>query len=302
MNPLTKALFSAWEWRLDVLLVFALFVSLYLRGWLRLRARHARALASRLRLAAHLCGVGVLAVSLLSPLDQLGGQLFFMHMAQHLLTMMVAAPLLWLAEPFPIMLWGAPDPLRHWVGAALAPAAPLRMIAQKVTQPAISWLLFITIYLGWHEPVLYNLALRRDWIHDLQHITFFAVAMLYWWHVVGAGPQLHSGFPVWGKLAFLIGTIPLNMAAGVMISFSSTILFTYYESVPRVWGFSTQQDQMIGGILMWIPGSMMFLLAALIVLARQFQRQTRFDSSDVVDWDNPAALTTPAIGPPSTKL
>lgn len=72
--------------------------------------------------------------------------------------------------------------------------------------------------------MLYNLALRRNWVHDLQHITFFLAAMLFWWHVIGAGPHPRSLFPVWARMGYLLGVIPLNMMISVAIAFSSTVI------------------------------------------------------------------------------
>ena len=269
MHPLAQALFSSWEWRLEVLIVLIALGAIYTIGWRRLRLlrRDRPGLATKPRLVAYWAGLIVLAASLMSPIDYLGGQLFFMHMLQHLLTMMVAAPLLLLANPFPFMLWGVPRGPRHAIGGLFTRDSLLRRSLIVVTRPAVAWMIFLTVYLGWHEPLLYNLALRRDWVHDLQHITFFLASMLYWWHVIGAGPRIHGRFPVWARMGYLIGTIPPNMMTGVAIAFSSTVIYTYYESVPRLWGFTVLQDQMIGGVIMWIAGSMMFLLAALLVLA-----------------------------------
>ena len=269
MHPLAQALFSSWEWRLEVLIILIPLGAIYTIGWRRLRLlrRDRPGLAIKPRLVSYWAGLIVLAASLMSPIDYLGGQLFFMHMLQHLLTMMVAAPLLLLANPFPFMLWGVPRGPRHAIGGLFTRDSLLRRSLIVVTRPAVAWMIFLTVYLGWHEPLLYNLALRRDWVHDLQHITFFLASMLYWWHVIGAGPRIHGRFPVWARMGYLIGTIPPNMMTGVAIAFSSTVIYTYYESVPRLWGFTVLQDQMIGGVIMWIAGSMMFLLAALLVLA-----------------------------------
>ena len=269
MHPLAQALFSSWEWRLEVLIILIPLGAIYTIGWRRLRLlrRDRPGLAIKPRLVSYWAGLIVLAASLMSPIDYLGGQLFFMHMLQHLLTMMVAAPLLLLANPFPFMLWGVPRGPRHAIGGLFTRDSLFRRSLIVVTRPAVAWMIFLTVYLGWHEPLLYNLALRRDWVHDLQHITFFLASMLYWWHVIGAGPRIHGRFPVWARMGYLIGTIPPNMMTGVAIAFSSTVIYTYYESVPRLWGFTVLQDQMIGGVIMWIAGSMMFLLAALLVLA-----------------------------------
>src|SRR5690554_2003244 len=105
MHPLTRALLSNWELRPEILAVIVPLGLLYFLGWQRLRRQSAHhRLATGLRLASYLSGLGIIAIALMSPIDRLGGQLFFMHMIQHLLFMMFAAPLLWLAQPFPIAL------------------------------------------------------------------------------------------------------------------------------------------------------------------------------------------------------
>ena len=220
MNPIIQALFSPWDWRFDIVAVLLLFGLLYTIGWRRLRVRRGAdsGLATRWRLACYWSGLILLATALMSPIDYLGGQLFFMHMLQHLLTMMVAAPLLLLANPFPFILWGLPAPVRGAVAGQLRGGATTRNLLAEATKPAVAWVAFMAVYLGWHEPMFYNLALRRDWVHDLQHITFFLVAMLYWWHVIGAGPRIHGRFPIWGRIAYLLGAVPFTMFAGVFIA------------------------------------------------------------------------------------
>jgi len=282
MSPLFWALFSTWNWRIEIVIVLVTFGTLYTIGWRRLRYKSknssrgqsdgaGRTLATVPRLAAYLGGLGILAIALMSPIDSLGGQLFLMHMIQHLLTIMIAAPLLWLGSPFPIILWGLPANARRFSSRLMSRKSLFRQALSVMTRPGISWMIFIIFFIGWHDPNAYNLALRREWVHDLEHLTFFGSAMLYWWHVTGAGPRIHGRFPEWARIAYLLAMIPPNMMTGVTISFSSAPLYTYYESIPRFWGFSVMEDQMIGGVIMWIPGSMMYILAALILLATLFR-------------------------------
>ena len=164
----------------------------------------------------------------------------------------------------------------------------------KVTQPGVAWLLFLTVYLGWHDPNAYNAALYYEWVHNLQHITFFVASLIYWWPIIGCAPHIHPRFPVWGKLAYLIGTIPPNMAIGVSIAFSSEVLYTYYLSVPRVWSFTILQDQQLAGAIMWIQGSEMYILVTLLILARLFITK---DKGKPIDrsWDSEEAMIAPGL-------
>jgi cytochrome c oxidase assembly factor CtaG len=237
----------------------------------------------------------MIAISLMSPIDRLGGQLFFMHMLQHLLFMMLAAPLLWLGEPFPIALWALPHTARHTVGGLFTRDSAFRRAFAYVTSPGISWLLFITVYLGWHDPTAYNAALYHDWIHDIEHITFFGASMLYWWPVIGAAPHIHTHFPEWAKVPYLIGTVPPNMFIGISIAFATGVRYSYYETIPRIWGFTVMQDQQISGAIMWIPGSMMFILAALIVIARLFGKEKNHPGAVSSDWDSEQAMIAPGL-------
>lgn len=275
MNALTRALFGPWNFRPEVVLILGTLATLYLVGWFRLRRQGKVKLAHGWRLAAYTSGMGLLAVALLSPIDMLGGQLLFMHMIQHKLSVMAAAPLIWLGNPFPIGLWGLPAPLRRRTTLFFAGESPFRRALATATQPGIVWMVFIFVYIGWHDGNLYNMALRRDWVHDLQHIMFFSAAMLYWWHVTNAGPRLHKRLPIWAVLVFLLAAVPPNAITGVVIANSSQVIYTYYESVPRIWGFSALQDQMIGGVIMWIQGSEMFIQAAIIALAFYWWKEGR---------------------------
>ncbi len=275
MHPLTRALFTAWEWRPEVLVVLAPLATLYVLGWRRLRRQSVHGgLATWSRLAAYVGGMVILATSLMSPIDRLGGQLFFMHMVQHMLTVMYAAPLLLLGNPFPFVMWALPATLRRRVAGWFTEETLLRRGLTAVTRPGVTWLVFITVFLGWHDPNAYNAALLYSWVHDIQHISFFIAALLFWYPVIEAAPRLHRRFPAWGKIAYLLGAVPPNMMIGVSIAFAGDVIYTYYRSVPRVWGFTLMQDQQLSGAIMWIQGSEMYILVALIILAL-FSRKKR---------------------------
>jgi cytochrome c oxidase assembly factor CtaG len=276
MHPLIQALFSTWEWRFEVLAVLIPLGLLYTVGWQRLRKRstHVR-FATKTRLAAYGSGWALLVTALMSPLDRLGGQLFFMHMIQHMLMIMFVAPLLLLGNPFPFVLWGLPARWRQAIGDLFTRDSRFRHIVASATRPFIAWIVYAVVLVGWHDPTLYSLAQGRSWIHDLEHLTVFGGAMLYWWHVIGAGPRLHGRFPVWARIAYLLCLAPLNMITGMSIAFAEEPVFPYYASLPRLWGFTVMQDQMLGGAIMWIQGSEMQIVIALVVLALYFRKGKR---------------------------
>ena len=276
MNPLTRALLLSWDPRLGVLLPLLLLATLHTVGWLRLRRRSDGRFANWWRLISYTGGIFALALALLSPLDVLSAQLFSVHMVQHLLLMMVAVPLLLLANPFPTFLWALPDRLRPVAAGAcrrilrwLTADSPASRLVRKVTGarrrlgPLRADLLF-----AWHDGNAYSLALRLESVHRLEHLTFLGAALLFWWHVIGAAPRIHPKPAQWMRVGYVLAMIPPNMLLGVALSFAETPIYPYYETVPRLFGLSVMDDQVWGGLIMWIPGSMMYVIAALALLAR----------------------------------
>lgn len=282
---MTRALLLSWDFRIEVILVLGLLAVVYLRGWLRLRAlpmsaaapgrgaarpapAERRPLAAGWRLATYWAGLATVAVALMSPVDVLSSQLFFMHMSQHLLLTMVAVPLLLIGNPFPVLMWGLPRPARRPVSAVLNGQSVWRRMLTKLTTPGIVWLLYVICLIIWHDPVLYNLVLRNQFVHDLQHLSFFITTMLLWWHILGVAPRLHRSLSAAQRIVYTISVVPVNVIIGVVIAFAPSPIYVHYVNVPRLMGLSVMADQMIAGILMWIPGSEMFFWAALIVLTQ----------------------------------
>ncbi|MFO7633227.1 MAG: cytochrome c oxidase assembly protein [Caldilinea sp.] len=267
MHPLVRALFAPWEVRWEVLIPLLLFGSIYAIGWTRLRRQsRSQKVASKWRLAMYYLGLGSLALALMSPVDWLGTQLLTMHMIQHKILVMFSAPLIWLGNPYPIGLWGIPRPARRAVTAALAGDTWIRRGLSTISRPAIAWLVFTFIYLAWHDGALYDLALRIEWVHNLEHLTFFLGAMLFWWPVVNGAPRLHKSLPYWGRILYVLAFVPPNAIAGFAIANAPEVIYAHYNTVPRLYGMSALEDQMIGGAIMWVWSSEMMIDVALIML------------------------------------
>ena len=295
MHPLARALLGAWELRLDVLAVIIPLGVFYTVGWRRLRRQSSyRKFANGWRLSAYWGGLFLIALALMSPIDQLGSQLFFMHMIQHMITIMYAAPLLLLANPFPFMLWALPDALRRHMGLLFTRNTLLRRSLAKLTWPPVAWFAYLIIFVGWHDAAAYNAALYYDWVHNIQHLTFFGAALLYWYPVIAPAPRLGRRLPAWGKLAYLIGSVPPNMMLGVSIAFAEEVIYTYYLSVPRFLGFSALQDQQLSGAIMWIQGSEMYIVVTLFILARLFYRKGEANPPHTA-WDSDTAMIAPGL-------
>lgn len=305
MDPVLRAALSSWDWRPEVIIVLVGLGALYVTGWWRLRARTRsasgpgswRRLSAPWRPISYIAGLLVIGLALLSPLDVLVQQLFFMHMIQHLLLIMIAPPLLLLANPMPFLLWGLPQKLRLSIGRGMSRLfnkdSQSGRLIRRLTTPGLIWLLFVITVFGWHDPGLYNLALESELVHDLEHLMFFAAGMLFWWHVVGAGPVLHKQFGQFGKIAYVLAAIPPNMALGIFLAFSPEIIYTYYLDVPRVFNMSVLDDQRLSGVIMWIPGSMMYFIAALVLIAGLLSHEQGKPSQRSPAWQSDELLAAP---------
>jgi len=199
-------------------------------------------------------GAGLLTISLalLSPIDVLADLLFLMHMIQHILLMMIAPPLI---------LLGLPAPLLRWLLLELK----LRTILNWLTYPLTAYALFILNFLMWHIPALYEAALRNQIIHDLEHALFFYTALFFWWRIID---PTNGWFPLWNwppaKWVFLLIAAPPNYILGSILWASSSVWYTFYAEVPRLWDLSALWDQRYGGMLMWLQG-WMYVMASMIV-------------------------------------
>lgn len=275
MDDITREALRSWAWRPFFIGALLLVGVLYTTGWRRLRllrrggpARAVR-MATVWRLIAYWLGLLFIALALLSPIDTLSGLLFFMHMVQHLMLAMLAPPLLLLANPLPIVMWGVPRAWRRRVGRALfGRRSPIRNAIVTVTHPAAMYFLWVTLLWIWHDNALYSLALRNEFVHDLEHFVFFWTAMGLWWHITGAAPHFRSRLSYLTRFGMSIAAVPVTMTLGIVISFANQLIYTHYATVPRLWIQDPIFDQQLGGVIMWVPGSMMFILAAVVCVAR----------------------------------
>ena len=243
----------------------ALFLAfgLYVRGFVRLRRRrHPR--VTPLHGLAFAGGVVTLFIALASPIHELGERLLQVHMAQHLLLMLVAAPLLWLGRPLAPLLLGLPRSLSHRAARILSRPA-VRRLGRGLAHPLVAWFSFAAATWGWHMSAPYELALRSEAWHYLEHACFFTSALLFWWNVVAPWP-CRPAWPRWSMLPYLALADLQNTALCALLTFSDRIWYPSYAALPRPFGFSPLQDQAAAGALMWIPGSLAYLIAAVCVV------------------------------------
>ncbi len=217
-----------------------------------------------------MAGLASIILALSPPIDALAPVLLRAHMTQHLLLMMVAPPLLWMGAPVAPMLLGLPRPIRRWVALVLASPAG-RRLARVLANPAMSGAAFFVAFWAWHVPALYDLALHSDFWHHVEHACFFATAVLFWRPVILPWPA-HSAWPRWAMIPYLVLADLQNSVLSAVLTFSDRVIYTAYEAVPPSQGISALEDQAIAGVIMWVPGSLAFLLPVLWIVATMAMR------------------------------
>lgn len=230
-----------------------LAAALYVAGWRR-ACRRMAARFDRRHLGAFLAGLAAVGIAVISPLDALGQKFLTAHMGQHLLLMLVAPPLLWLGAPVAPLLLGLPRPLRRAVATGLA-APAVRRPAAFLAHPAVSWIAFTLTFWVWHLPALYDLALRADAWHHVQHACFFTAALLFWRPVILAWPA-RSPWPRWAMIPYLVLAEAQNTILAAILTFSDRVIYPAYAAG----GVAALDDQAMAGVVMWVPGSLAFLL------------------------------------------
>jgi putative copper resistance protein D len=259
------------EWRVEPVVLAGLAVAAL--GWLLTVRRVARAHPGhphpRWRQLMFLAGLVTIGLALTSPIEAYEGTLFSVHMLQHLLLELVAAPLLLLGAPATLALRAASPSVRRRLLAVLHS----RVVA-VLSFPLLAWVLFAAVNWGWPFSSLYNDALEISWLHDVQHLTFLGAALLFWWPVVGADPaRWRLPHPV--RLFYLFLAMPQNSFLGIALMSAPATLYSHYLTNPRDWGPAPIIDQSVGGMLMWVGGDVVFLLAMGLVVAAWVRSEDR---------------------------
>jgi cytochrome c oxidase assembly factor CtaG/polyferredoxin len=266
MNPMFDAFLRSWPFEPGVVLAVVLTGGIYLRGWLDLHHRNPGRWQSAQPIA-FIGGLAAIFVALASPIEPFTAMLLQVHMLQHLLLMMVAPPLLWLGAPlFPLLL-GLPGPIRAYWAVPLLHAAFLRRLFQKLTHPLTAWLLYAGATWFWHLPQTYELALRSDGWHYLQHGFFLGTALLFWYPVIRPFPSRPS-YSRWLLVPYLILADVQNTLLSAVLTFSDRPLYSFYVDRPRLLNLSPLDDQAAAGVLMWVPGSVAFLVPLFVIVVR----------------------------------
>jgi putative membrane protein len=254
----TRLLLTAWDLEWSVIFGCVLILVLYLGK--------ARAdLWQRICFAA---GIGILVLSLQSPVDALGDTyLFIAHMAQHLLLILLVPPLL--------VLGISETEARSWL--------KIKWIAKTecvLGNPYVAWCAGVATMTVWHVPALYNFALAHEPVHIFQHLSFLVTATIFLWPVLHPLPQRR--LPTGAAVAYLFAGAAENSVLGIVLTFMRVGHYPAYlhpkddlgalDLIRNRWGISAAQDQRLGGLLMWVPGCSVYFVAILAIIGQWYAR------------------------------
>ena len=250
-----------WDLHPSVIIGLALLGGLYVFG--------GGLAAPRRRVISFMAALVVLGLALNGPLHNLSDSyLFSAHMVQHLV--------LTLAFP-PLLLYGTPA----WVVRPLLRWRWLLAFARWATRPLAAGILFSVPITLWHFPRFYEAALEHHPLHIVQHLVFMATAVIVWWPILSPVPELpRASYPTQLVFLFLLG-LPMSLA-GAMITLAETVLYPFYATAPRIWGLSPLADQQLGGLLMWVVGTMYLWIAGGVVWFRWSAREESGDAERAV--------------------
>ncbi|QPC81739.1 cytochrome c oxidase assembly protein [Phototrophicus methaneseepsis] len=256
-------LLSAWQVMSPLTLMLLLAGYLYHRGAMRVWQRAGRGHGiTEGQYRAFMGALVILAIALLSPLDTLSDVLFSAHMVQHVLLMLVAAPLLAISDALYAITWALPRHTARSIGQWQARHKKVRHILRFLIRPISAWLIFVFALWLWHLPIIYEAALNNELIHEVEHGSFVFAAYLFWWVI---SQQRHTlNYSVNVILMFM--TMLQGAALGMLLVFSSHPWYSAYEEVTRLWGLIPLHDQQLAGLIMWLTGGFVYTACAAFYL------------------------------------
>jgi putative membrane protein len=286
VHPAAEIGWLNWTIHWSTVIGLAALGGVYLWGARHVQARSAAAgrdvpVLHRRQQIAFFAGLLVIFASLNGPLHDLSDYyLFSAHMVQHLL--------LSLAVP-PLLLVGTPG----WLLRPLLENRAVAAIARAITPPIRCFIIFNVVIAVWHLPPLYNTAMAYHPVHIVQHLTFMVASVLMWWPFLSPLPELpRLAYPGQMLYCFLM-VIPMSIVA-IYIAMADHVLYPAYSIAPRIWGLTPLSDQQIGGLIMWIPGGLLFYVVMTFVFFKWASRDTDTTAGAQVDWRPTRPVRPPA--------
>ena len=259
----------------------------------RVNALHPANPVPRRRSVAFGLGMFAIAFALMSGVGRYDTSLFSVHMVQHVLLLLVAAPLIALSAPVTLLLrLSSHETRQRWILPALH-----SRIARAVGYPVVTWILFATVMWVTHFSPLFDAALEDPFVHDLEHGLFLVAALLFWWPAVALDPGPWR-MPHPGRVLYVFMQMPQNTFLAVVILNATTVLYHHYATLQRTWGPPPLEDQHLAAAVMWLAGDGVFI-AALFALIYGWMKAEGRDTGRI---DRRAATELAEIRRRETRL
>jgi putative membrane protein len=270
-----REIIADWEVPFWLTLSIVLTAILYVRGWFAIR-RTRPEVFHVLRLISFLSGLATLWLAIGSPMDEFADAMLSAHMCEHLLLMSVVPPLVLCGWPVVPLLRGVPSVLRPWM-APFIRSSLLRRLSHWLVLPMVAWLAMNLTFLGWHVPAAYDFALEHETWHDTEHLCFLGTSILFWWCILRPWPSERQNRN-WGILIYLISADAVNTLLSAFLAFCGRPVYSYYLNRPNPFQISPAEDQVLGAVIMWVLGSLAFLLPAVLIAYRLIESKERESS------------------------
>ena len=260
------------SWRFDPVVVVAILLTglVYLRAVRQVWQLRGRSSFPRARVLCFLTGLFVVYLAMESPIHTYSGLLLSVHMAQHMVLTMIGAPLLVLGAPVTLALEATSARTRRRLLLPMLRSRPVRVVGS----PVFGWAAFALVLWGAHAPSMYELALRNEGVHSLEHAAFLGTALLFWWPVVGLDPNpARLRHP--GRILYLFLAMPAMAVLGLALTGSDRLLYPYYALASPSIGVPPIPDQQLAGALMWEGSMLVTVLALALVLLDWMRREER---------------------------
>ena len=282
MNPALQAALHAWSPPIFVNVALAASLYFYIVGWIRLRksAHSANAAHDFVQavpppltgsaLAAYCCGIFALWLAIGSPLEALDDASLLAHMTQHLLLMLVAPPLILLGAPALPLLRGLPRAIVRSNGpfGAFLRSRAAKILGDFLSRPLVCWLAAVIAMIAWHVPAAFELALRSNAWHEVEHATFLATSLMFWWPVIQPWPS-QERVARWAMPLYLLLAMIAGSTVSAYLTFSDRVLYLSYAEAPRIFtAFTPLDDQVLAGALMWVAMTIILLIPAVAITIR----------------------------------
>lgn len=263
MNAAAQAALRSWSAPLGVDLALCAAAVIYALGWFRMHSAFP-GLISPWRFAAFITGIICVWIAIGSPLNAFDDALLTVHMVQHLLLLSVAPPLILLGAPQLPLLHGLPQSFARKIVGPVLRWSLVKRVERIAGNPAFCWFAAAIALLGWHIPAIFELALRWNRLHELEHACFLGAGLLFWWPVVQPWPSI-ARWPAWSIPLYLFcATLPCD-ALSAFLAFCDRVVYPSYLSAPRIFAWSPLADQQCAAAMMWVAVTIILVVPAVIV-------------------------------------